>query len=220
MEAAPQRTAPWSTTQAYIIAVCCLLLGAAVGYLLRSSGTPVAAKPSAAPAAEAQAPGAAQQPTPEQMKHMADKQVEPLLAKLQDSPNDPELLTQIAASYYAAHQFGVAASYYERLVAAKPTAKSLTSLGNAYYYAQDPEKALAIFQRAVALEPGFPDALFNIGMIKWQAQGDPKGAVEAWQKLLKANPNHPRRQQVEEMIAKAKQHIGRVPTTASAKPVD
>lgn len=218
MEAAPQRTTLWSTTQAYIIAVCCLLLGAAVGYLLRSPGPSVAAKPAAATAPETAPPSAAQQPTPEQMKHMAEKQVEPLLAKLKTTPNDPELLTQIAASYYAAHQFGLAASYYERLAAAKPTAKSLTSLGNAYYYAQDPEKALATFQRAVALEPGFPDALFNIGMIKWQAQGDPKGAVEAWQKLLKANPNHPRRQQVEEMIARAKQHIAQVPTAASAKP--
>lgn len=217
MEAAPQRTAPWSTTQAYLLAVCCLLLGAAVGYLMRTSPAPAtAARPAAA---QPETPQAGQQPTPEQMKHMADKQVEPLLAKLQANPNDPELLTQLAASYYAAHQFPIAASYYERVVAVKPTAKSLTSLGNAYYYAQEPEKALATFQRAVQVEPGFPDALFNIGMIKWQAQGDPKGAVEAWQQLLKANPGHPRRKQVEDMIAKAKQHIGRTPATASTGPV-
>jgi cytochrome c-type biogenesis protein CcmH/NrfG len=151
------------------------------------------------------------------MKHMADKQVEPLLARLQANGNDPELLAQIGSTYYAAHQFQTAASYYERAVAVKPTAKALTSLGNAYYYGDDPDKALAAFERALALQPGSADALFNIGMLKWRSQGDPKGAVEAWQKLLKANPDHPRRAQVEELIAKAKQHIGRAPT-ASGKP--
>lgn len=217
MEVAPQRTALWSTTQAYLIAVCCLLLGATAGYLLRTSRTvpPAGAPQEIRPAAM---PQAAQQPTPEQMKHMADKQVEPLLAKLQANGNDPELLSQIGSSYYAAHQFKTAASYYERAVAVKPTAKSLTSLGNAYFYGEDPDRALAAFERALALEPGSADALFNIGIIRWQSQGDPQGAVAAWQKLLKANPKHPRRAQVEEMIAKAKQHIGRTPPAASGKP--
>ncbi len=217
MEAAPQRTAPWSTTQAYVIALCCLLLGVAAGYLLRSSRTaqPAGTAQQSRPAA---APHPGQQPTPEQMKHMADKQVEPLLAKLQANGNDPELLTQIAGAYYAAHQFQTAASYYERAATVKPSAKTLTSLGDAYYYADDPEKALVAFQRAVALDPGAADALFNIGILKWRAQGDPQGAIEAWQRLLKANPNHPRRAQVEEMIAKAKQHVGRTPAPAPGKP--
>ena len=214
MEAAPQRTALWSTTQAYLIAVCCLLLGATAGYLLRSSRT----APVAPAAQEAAAmPQVAEQPTPERMKHMADKQVEPLLAKLQANGNDPKLLAEIGGSYYAAQQFKTAASYYERAAAVQPTAKVLTSLGNAYYYGEEPDKALATFQRALTLEPGSADALFNIGVIKWQSQDDPKGAIEAWQKLLKANPNHPHRAQVEEMIAKAKQHIGRTPP-ASPKP--
>jgi cytochrome c-type biogenesis protein CcmH/NrfG len=216
MEAATQRTALWSATQAYLIAVCCLLLGVTAGYILRSSrAVPAAGVPQEARPAM---PQAAQQPTPEQMKHMADKQVEPLLSKLKANGNDPELLAQIGNTYYAAHQFKAAAPYYERAVAVKPSAKSLTSLGNAYYYGEDPDKALVAFERALTLEPGSADALFNIGIIRWQSQGDPRGAVEAWQKLLKANPTHPLRAQVEEMIAKAKQHIGRTSPAAAGKP--
>ncbi len=216
MDAAPQRTALWSTTQAYLIAVCCLLLGATAGYFLRSSR---ASAPAVAPS-QAQAPMAdpGQQPTPEQMKHMADKQVEPLLVKLQTTPNDAEVLTEIARSYYAAQQFSQATSYYERAVALRPSAKLFTSLGNAYFYSEAPDKALSAFQRALSLEPGSADALFNIGVIKWQSQGDPQGAVEAWQQLLKANPNHPRRAQVEEMIARAKAHVGRTAPSPSGKP--
>lgn len=215
MEAAPQPTALWSTTQAYLIAVCCLLLGATAGYFLRTSRT--APAPVLAQEMHAAMPQAGQQPTPEQMKHMADKQVEPLLVKLQANPNDSDLLVQVARSYLAAHQFSTAASFYERAAAVKPSAKVFVSLGSAYYYSEAPDKALAAFQRALALEPGSADALFNIGILKWQSFGDPQGAVGAWQQLLKANPNHPRRAQVEEMIARAKRHIGRTPAPPPAK---
>jgi cytochrome c-type biogenesis protein CcmH/NrfG len=219
VETAPRPTAPWSTAQAYVIAICCLLLGATVGYLLRSSA--FAPAPAAAVATHEAHPSAtqgSQPPTPDQMRHMADKQVEPLLAKLKTNGNDPGLLAQIAASYFAAHQFADAATYYERLVAVQPSAKNLVSLGNALYYSEQPDKALAIFDRALALEPGSADALFNVGVIKWQSQNDPKGAIAAWQKLLKLNPDHPHRAQVEEMIARAKQHIGRTPPASSGKP--
>jgi cytochrome c-type biogenesis protein CcmH/NrfG len=37
-------------------------------------------------------------------------------------------------------------------------------------------------------------------------QGDTKGAIECWQKLLKTNPNHPQRDQVEKMIKVVNQH--------------
>ncbi len=38
------------------------------------------------------------------------------------------------------------------------------------------------------------------------SQGDREAAIAAWQKLLKTNPNHPKRAQVEELLAQAKQH--------------
>ncbi len=215
MEAAPQPNKLWSTTQAYVIAVCCLLLGATAGYFLRASRTVPA--PAAAKETHSAMPQAGQQPTPEQMKHMADKQAEPLLLKLQANPNDADLLVQVGRSYLAAHQFSTAVPYYERAAAVKPSARVFVSLGSAYYYSEAPDKALAAFQQALALEPGSADALFNIGLIKWQSFGDPQGAVDAWQKLLKANPNHPRRAQVEEMIARAKSHIGRVPPAQPAQ---
>ncbi len=214
MEATDQRIV-WSTTQSYIIAVCCLLLGATAGYVLRPVGTaPAPAVTQARPLT----PQGGQQPTPDQLKYMADKQAEPLLAKLQNSPNDPELLRQIGGAYFAAHQFETAASYFERAIAANPSARSLNSLGNAYYYGGDHGRALAAFERALTFEPGSADALFNIGIMKWQDQHDPKAAIATWEDLLKANPNHPRRAQVEEIIERAKQHLGSGSAPASEKP--
>jgi len=42
-----------------------------------------------------------------------------------------------------------------------------------------------------------------------QGKADPKGSVEAWEELLKTNPDYPQRQQVEQDIAKAKGHSAR-----------
>jgi hypothetical protein len=35
---------------------------------------------------------------------------------------------------------------------------------------------------------------------------DPAGAVQAWERLLQTNPGYPQKQQVLDLIAKAKQH--------------
>jgi cytochrome c-type biogenesis protein CcmH/NrfG len=44
--------------------------------------------------------------------------------------------------------------------------------------------------------------------VQWQARGNRKEAITAWQKLLKTNPNHPKRAQVEELLDRAKRHPG------------
>ena len=51
-------------------------------------------------------------------------------------------------------------------------------------------------------------ALFNSGMVKYKAKQDTKGAIELWQQLLKANPNHPQRERIQKMIDKAAQPEG------------
>ena len=100
--------------------------------------------------------------------------------------------------------------YYERGLTITPDNPDvLTDLGTAYWYAGSPDKALADFQKSLKIRPNHPGTLFNMGVVKWQGKGDPAGAVAAWQELLKTNPDYPQRQQVEEFIAKAKQHASK-----------
>ena len=82
----------WTSTQAYVMAVLCLVVGCAVGYLLRGSmGGGSASAPAPVATAEQQQGmppagmggggmgGQQQSPSPEQMKAMADKQAAPML---------------------------------------------------------------------------------------------------------------------------------------------
>ena len=81
-----------------------------------------------------------------------------------------------------------------------------TDLGTSYWYTGDPDKAIASFEKALAIRPNHPGTLFNLGIVKWQGKKDPKGAVLVWEKLLKTNPDYPQKDQVEMLIERAKMH--------------
>jgi cytochrome c-type biogenesis protein CcmH/NrfG len=149
---------------------------------------------------------------------MADKQVAPLLEKLTKHPKDAGTLIKVGAYYFIAGQFNDAAKYYEKAVEVKPTPDVLTKLSSAQYYGGAGDKAIASLNRALQIDPKFANALYNLGMLKRQLQGDTKGAIEAWEKLLKTNPNHPNRAQVERMIARVKEHQNMPTGTKTDKP--
>jgi cytochrome c-type biogenesis protein CcmH/NrfG len=211
----------WSSVQVYTLSAICLLIGITVGYLVRGS---TAAKAPTPPAAMSQSAGEGtggsmgQPPTPEAMKRMADKQVAPLMEQLKSKPNDPEIMGKIAHYYMVASQYKDAAIYYEKTVAVKPTAENWTNLANAYYYSESPDKAMEALNQALKIDPKSADALFNLGVLKWQVQGDSKGAIQCWETLIKTNPNHPQLAQVKQMIAKAKQHANMPPGSKTDKP--
>jgi tetratricopeptide (TPR) repeat protein len=155
-----------------------------------------------------QAPGGmpAGQPGPERLTAMADKKAAPLLEELNKNPNDAGTLTKVGSFYFAARQFDKAASYFEKSVKIKPTPDALTKLSNAYFYGGDADKAIATLNQALQMDPKFANALYNLGMLKWQAKGDVKGAIACWETLVKTNPHHPQIEQVKQMIARAKAH--------------
>ncbi len=201
----------WSSVQVYTLSAICLLMGVTIGYLFRGS---TARKASAPAAVQAQMPagangmsGASAPPTPEAMKRMAEKQVAPLLDQLNKNPNDTDTLIKVGGYYSAAQQFDNAITYYQKAVNIKPTADVLTKLSIAQFYGGAGEKAIASLNQALQINPKYANALYDLGMMKWQVKGDMKGAIECWEKLLKVTPaNNPNRAAVEKMIARAKEH--------------
>jgi len=205
------------------MAVICLILGVAAGYLLHAPATANAgAVPTVSPSAVSSrpAPGNSAQPMPSaaDMKRMADKQVAPLLEQLQKNPNDADLLAQIARAYMAAQQFQSAQQYYERSASVKPKADNLNELAFVYVKLGDLDKAIAALNQAVKLDPKNAKVLYNLGYFEWKGKADPKAALAAWQGFLKADPKSPKRAEVEQMMAQAKRHLGIAPGTKTEKP--
>ena len=215
-------TENWSSVQAYTLAVVCLLLGVAGGWLFRGSQSPASAPQTASAAAPAEANSAMSamgQPTPEQMKKMADAQAAPLLEKLKTDPSNPDLLVGIGNFYYDAQQYPTAVDYYQRALKIKPSDAAVrTDMATAYWYMGEADSAIDEFNKALAYEPNKANTLFNLGIVKWQAKMDINGAVAIWQKLLQTNPNYEAKDKVEQMIAEARKHAGVKPGT-KAKPL-
>ena len=98
----------------------------------------------------------------------------------------------------------VAIDYYQRALNVKDDPLLRTELGNAYFRAGDPDKALTEFAAVLKKNPKDPNALYNTGMVKMMGKSDPKGAIASWETFLKYNPNHPHKAQVEEMLKRVK----------------
>lgn len=205
----PHAETPWNSKQAYGLAVFCLLLGVALGYLFRGSASP-AGDVSASTAATSRAPAgmdASGKPSPEQQKAIVERAAAPLLDAVNKNPNDVEALANLGNVYYDGEQYPEAIKYYQRALEVNPNNPDVrTDLGTAYWYLGDPDRALAEFKKSLKIRPNHPGTLFNMGVVEWQGKGDPASALATWQQLLKENPNYPQRQQVEDLIAKAKQH--------------
>jgi len=197
------------TMRVYAMAAICIGIGLAVGFLIRTatanpaSAAPVAKVAETSPHNGAVTP-AGRMPSLAEMHQIAYQQTAPLLEKLKSDPNNSALLIQVGSVYHSAHQFKQAAGYFGKAVQADPkNVEAHTKLAISLYRSGEVDPAIAELNRALTLDPQDPNSLFNLGMIRLQAKQDPKGAIAAWQKLLKLNPqlDAQRKAQVQKLVA-------------------
>ena len=199
----PGMPAAWTSTKAYVLASFCLVLGVALGYLFRGSAPSVPQAASSAQSTGVQVESA-------QAQAALQQSAAPLLEAINRNPADYDALVKLGDLYYDGQQFPNAIQYYERALAIHPENPDVrTDLGTAYWYTGNADKALAEMETSLKYKPEHPQTLFNLGWVRWQGKADAKGAVEAWQKLLKTSPDYPEKQKVERYIAKAKEHAAR-----------
>jgi cytochrome c-type biogenesis protein CcmH/NrfG len=152
--------------------------------------------------------------TLDDMKRMADKKASPLLEKLKSDPKNAQLNNQVGLIYQNTHQFKQAAEYFEKSLKSDPKNVAVRAdYASCLYYAGDVEGALAELNKSLTYDPKHAGTLMNIGIIRWKGRNDAAGAVEVWEKLLKYHPDFAQKDQVERMIAEAKQAA----SSASAK---
>jgi cytochrome c-type biogenesis protein CcmH/NrfG len=200
----------WKPVQVIVMSAVCLLVGVVVGYLLRGSAAAVSASVPTAQTAAAHAgmPGATgAQPMPslDDMKRMADKKAEPLLAELKKDPNNAVTLNHLGMLYKSAHQFKDAEDYFQKSLQADPKNPNVrTDLATCLYLTGDTDGAIAELQKTLTYDPKHAGALMNLGIIEYKSKNDTKAAVAAWEKLLKLHPDFEQKELVQHMIDQAK----------------
>ena len=200
----------WRTGQAYTLAAICLLLGLAVGFLLRGSAQVPVAQAVVQPTpltdlGPAQMQGLAGIPGTQPASDLVDKMVAPLLDAVQRNPKDSGSLVKIGNTYFDAKLYEKAIQYYADALKITPNDVNVrTDMATAYWYLGDAEHAVSEFEKSLQHQPTHAQTLFNMGVVKWQSRKDIPGAIAAWEKLLRTNPNYPERQNVEQLLQQAR----------------
>ncbi|MGB8062779.1 MAG: tetratricopeptide repeat protein [Candidatus Sulfotelmatobacter sp.] len=211
-EAGPQMTSKstWQARHVYLMAVVCLVIGTTMGYLFHGSQSPASAAQEVALPQQSEPSGMDNHtPSLDEMKQMADVKAAPLLEKLKKDPENKDLLIQTGDIYKIAHQFVAAAGYYDKALNVDPKNVAVrTEMASCIYYSGDVDGAIGQLRQALRYDPKDANSLFNLGMIEWQGKQDTKGALAAWQELLKTNPqlSTERNAQVQKLIAEVKGH--------------
>lgn len=201
---APQPSG-WTNVQVYTAIVVVLILGGVGGYLLHTSSSDSSSSTSAPISSAPISPSAGMPGNPGQM---LAAQAAPLEAKLKSNPRDVATLTELGNVYYDAGQWNQAITYYTRSLNESPKNPDVrTDMGIAYFYSGDADRAIKEFEQALQDDPRHVQTLFNLGIVKEQGKHDHKGAVAAWEQLLKIDPNYKDRARLDPMLAEAKAQI-------------
>lgn len=192
----------WTSREAYLLALVCLLSGLVLGYLFRGSSPPPSTTLAAQPSAPA--PGGGPMPSAQDLNPIAA----PLLAALKVDPNNVETLVQLGNLYFDHRVYPEAIEYYSRALELRPSdVNARTDLGTAFWYSGFADKAVAEYEKSLALDPNHQNTLFNLGVVRLEGLKDPAGAIASWEKLLQLNPPDPQRQKAMELMARARQQI-------------
>jgi cytochrome c-type biogenesis protein CcmH/NrfG len=120
---------------------------------------------------------------------------------LANDPKNVKAATELGNKLYDAGRFAEAISAYQKALEIEPRNVSVsTDLGTAMFYAGRTDDALKQLDKSIAIDPRHAQTWFNIGIIRRDGRKDPKGAVEAWQQLLKVAPDYPEAAKVRTLI--------------------
>jgi tetratricopeptide (TPR) repeat protein len=182
-ERRPLRMLPALVVGAVMVAIIVPLLAGAVGE--RDAGQPLTGSA---------VPGAAGDPT----------SLEFFEQRVRDHPDDVAARLDLAQRYRDADLLDAAAAQYVASLDLDPdNAEGLANLGFLVYLGGEPAEGLASVERALELEPGYPEALYFQGVILLEGLDRPDEAASAFRAYLEAAPFGARRAEVEDLLARA-----------------
>lgn len=120
---------------------------------------------------------------------------------LANDPTNVKAATELGNKLYDAGRFADAIPAYQQALALDPRNVNVsTDVGTAMYYAGRVDDALKQLEKSLEIDPSHAQTLFNIGIIRRDGKKDVKGAVQAWEQLLKVAPGYPEASKVRQLI--------------------
>jgi tetratricopeptide (TPR) repeat protein len=173
--------------ESIVFAISGAFFGLLVGWIL---GTQQAPRDTSMPARAAQAATAAPAQEAPAPKPVDPQRVRTLETAASSAATDPAPRIELANLYFDAEHYPEAIRWYEQALQLDPKNVSVsTDLGVSYYYTNQPDRALAQFDRSLAVDPSHTKTLLNQGIVRAFGKQDLKGASESWQRVVSLSPD-------------------------------
>jgi len=132
------------------------------------------------------------------------RQLEETVSK---DPKNFDALIELGNMHFDQRAYDKAAGLYKKGLEVQPGNVTLrTDLGTALFYSRRVDEAIVELRKSLELDPTHPQTLFNLGVALLEGKNDSKGALEAWEKLVAANPDFPQiaivKQQIDALRAR------------------
>lgn len=142
-----------------------------------------------------------------------------LVARDQKTPTAmpiPELLGQAHVLLDRGDLQGATLLYRQVLARDSSSAEALTHLGNVAYAEGDVDRAIDLYNRALAVDPDYAHALYDKGVALRHGRKDYAGAIAAWRRFLEVMPAGEDTARVQGWISEAERLAAR--GTGAARP--
>ncbi|MDO8445432.1 MAG: tetratricopeptide repeat protein [Deltaproteobacteria bacterium] len=131
-----------------------------------------------------------------------EAQYKDVLAK---DPRNYEATVGLGNHYFDAGLPEKAIEMYQKALEINPNdANVRTDMGTMYRTTGNFDKAIEAFRKSASIDPMHEQARYNLGVTLYQDKKDLKGAADAWEELLKINPNHPNAEGLRQEISRAR----------------
>lgn len=161
-----------------------VLLGLLAGWIIGSQQ--VGVRPGAPAAAPPQAAAPAGQPAAPPLDEGRAAQ---LKTDAERAPGDPGPRVQLGNLYFDSERFAEAIDWYSAALQIDPKLVNVsTDLGIAYYYTNQPDRALEQFEKSLAIDPEHSKTLLNVGVVRAWGKQDLEGAARAWERVVEIAP--------------------------------
>src|SRR5918995_4505478 len=174
--------------ESFVMGVAGVLLGLLGGWIIGSQQAPATSSspaPSAQSAQGASSAGQRQGAAPA----LDENRVAQLKSQAEREVGNAQVRAQLGNLYFDGERFDEAARWYLAALEINPKdVNASTDLGIAYYYTNQPDRALQQFERSLTVEPAHAKTLLNMGIVRAFGKQDLKGASEAWKRVLAVAP--------------------------------
>jgi len=143
-------------------------------------------------------------PAPQQQASVPDYgvQINELKRRLQNNPNDVDLLVQLGNAYFDSNRYPEAIDAYEKSLALKPgNPNVLTDLGVMYRRNGQSEEAAKRFRMAAKIDPRHYQSRMNLAIVLFYDLKDPDGARKALDSILKISPQGPQADNARKLLS-------------------